>query len=120
MARQRPRHAEVKEAIETMNDTRATFTEEQLKKEAERCLGCGVAVVDTYMCLGCGVCATKCEFDALKLKKVYEAAPSETPAKFVQDMMAYMGERAARIDAKEGGKGTVDHSDMDVSSYVAM
>lgn len=120
MVRQRPRHADAKEAVATMKDTRATFTEEQLQKEAKRCMGCGVAVVDSYMCLGCGVCATKCEFDALKLKKVYDAAPSETPEKFVTDMMTYMGERAARIAAKEGGNETGNHSEVDISSYVAM
>ncbi|MDO4312993.1 MAG: FAD-dependent oxidoreductase [Eubacteriales bacterium] len=120
MVRQRPRHADVKEAVGTMSDTRATFTEEQLKKEAQRCLGCGVAVVDPYMCIGCGLCATKCEFEGVKLKKVYDATPSETPESFVSDMMTYMGERAARIAAKEGGEGKATHSDVDISSYVSM
>lgn len=120
LPRQRPRHAAVNKALETMGDTRATFTEEQLKKEAERCLGCGVSIVDPYMCIGCGLCATKCEFDAVKLKRVYDAPPAETPESFISDMMTYMGERAARIAAKEGGDGTVNHSATDISSYVAM
>lgn len=120
LSRQRPRHADAKKALESMNDTRATFTEEQLKKEAQRCLGCGVSVVDPYMCIGCGLCSTRCEFDAVKLVRVYDAAPSETAESFVSDMIAYMGERAARIAAKEGGNGTVNHSEADISSYVAM
>ena len=30
-----------------------------MKKETERCLGCGATVVDEYMCVGCGACTTK-------------------------------------------------------------
>ncbi len=48
-----------------------TFTEEQMKKETERCLGCGAAIVDEYMCVGCGQCTTKCKFDAIHLERVY-------------------------------------------------
>ena len=33
---------------------RLTFTEEQVKNEASRCLGCGVSVVDQNKCIGCG------------------------------------------------------------------
>ena len=53
-------------------DKRGIFNEEQLKKEASRCLGCGVTLVDQYMCVGCGQCTTKCKFDAIHLKKRYE------------------------------------------------
>ena len=49
-----------------------TFTEEQLKKETERCLGCGATVVDEYLCVGCGQCTTKCRFDAISLYKKYD------------------------------------------------
>ena len=55
----------------TMKDLREVFTEEQLKKETDRCLGCGATVVDTNMCLGCGICTTKCKFDAITLRKVH-------------------------------------------------
>ena len=55
----------------TFKDTRVTFTEEQLKKETERCLGCGAVQVDQYMCIGCGQCTTKCRFDAISLVKKY-------------------------------------------------
>ena len=45
------------------------FTEEQVKKEASRCLGCGATIVDPNQCIGCGVCTTKCEFDAIHLER---------------------------------------------------
>ncbi len=61
-----------KKAEESFRDLRGTFTEEQMKKETERCLGCGVTVVDSYMCVGCGQCTTKCKFDAISLERVYD------------------------------------------------
>ena len=48
---------------------RSTFTEEQVQKEANRCLGCGATVVDPNKCIGCGICTTKCEFDAIHLSR---------------------------------------------------
>ena len=53
----------------TFQDDRKVFTEEQLKKEASRCLGCGASWVDPHKCLGCGVCTVRCKFDAIHLKK---------------------------------------------------
>ncbi len=53
-------------------DNRETFTEEQMKKETQRCLGCGAVKLDPYMCLGCGQCTTKCKFDAIHLEKRYD------------------------------------------------
>ena len=51
----------------SFRDGHLTFTEEQVKKETARCLGCGASVVDPNKCIGCGVCTTKCEFDAIHL-----------------------------------------------------
>ena len=68
--RQKPANASAKEAKKTFKDLRGTFTEEQLKKETARCLGCGAAVVDEGLCVGCGICTTKCKFDAIHLEKV--------------------------------------------------
>lgn len=81
--RQKPAHN--KNNDNTFKDTRITFTEEQVKKETERCLGCGVAVVDENRCIGCGICTTKCKFDAIKLNKVFDAhsTPYENLAKVV-------------------------------------
>ena len=56
-------------AKETFRDLRCTLTEEQIKTEAKRCLGCGATVVDENQCIGCGVCTTKCEFDAIHLTR---------------------------------------------------
>lgn len=68
--RQKAADASPAEAIKTFRDLRGTFTEEQMKKETERCLGCGAVVLDEYMCVGCGICTTKCKFDAIHLERV--------------------------------------------------
>ncbi len=53
----------------SFRDLHGTLTEEQVKIEAGRCLGCGASVVDENKCIGCGVCTTKCEFDAIHLHR---------------------------------------------------
>ena len=53
----------------SFKDDRLTFTEEQLRAETARCLGCGASFVDPNKCLGCGVCTTRCKFDAIHLRK---------------------------------------------------
>lgn len=68
--RQRAASGSAAEAKKTFADLRGVLTEEQMKKETERCLGCGAVVVDDYMCIGCGICTTKCKFDAIHLEKV--------------------------------------------------
>lgn len=68
--RQAPGHNH--DSSKSFKDTRLTFTEEQMKKETERCLGCGAAIVDEYMCVGCGQCTTKCKFDAIHLERIYD------------------------------------------------
>lgn len=55
------------DAHKSFRDAKEAFTEEQVKKETARCLGCGASVVDENKCIGCGVCTTKCEFDAIHL-----------------------------------------------------
>ncbi len=115
MPRQRPHHAAASKAVETMSDTRATFTEEQLRKEAERCLGCGISIVDPKKCLGCGVCANRCEFDAIKVRKVYEDAPASGPQEFVMNLMGNARTRMQNIMAKAASAGqnhTVDITDV--------
>lgn len=67
--RERPGHKEGVEPKRTFADTRLPFTEEQVKAETARCLGCGASVVDFNRCIGCGVCTTKCEFDAIHLNR---------------------------------------------------
>ena len=70
--RQRVGHNISKKEKNLFKDVRGTFTEEQMKKETERCLGCGATVVDQYMCVGCGQCTTKCKFDAISLIREYD------------------------------------------------
>mgnify|MGYP000681790896 CR=1 FL=1 len=75
--RQKAADGSAKEAKKTFKDLRGTLTEEQMKIETSRCLGCGAAVVDESLCVGCGICTTKCKFDAIHLEKVtdYVGAP---------------------------------------------
>ena len=75
--RQRPAQADGAVAKTSFNDLRSTFTEDQMKAECARCLGCGTAVVNQYMCVGCGICTTKCKFDAIHLEKIYDADNQE-------------------------------------------
>lgn len=56
-------------SAKSFKDAHLTLTEEQVKIETARCLGCGVSVVDPNRCLGCGVCTTKCAFDAIHLRR---------------------------------------------------
>lgn len=74
LPRQKSQHVEGSKSKETFTDLRTTFTEEQIKKETERCLGCGAVMVDEYQCVGCGVCTTKCKFDAISLRRKYDSA----------------------------------------------
>ena len=53
----------------SFTDTRLPLTEEQIKIEANRCLGCGATIVDQNRCIGCGLCTTRCEFDAIHLSR---------------------------------------------------
>lgn len=71
--RQRAEHAEGVELKASFKDPRITFTEEQIKNETKRCLGCGATVVDEFMCVGCGQCTTKCKFDAISLVRKYDS-----------------------------------------------
>jgi len=84
------------DAKTNFHDQRCTFTEEQLKKETERCLGCGVSIVDQNVCLGCGVCTTKCKFDAITLEKKFDGkmVPLEQT---VETVMLYAAERQQKI-----------------------
>ena len=66
-SRQIPGIDEAIDRRKSFRDARKTFTEEQVKIETARCLGCGASVVDENKCIGCGVCTTKCKFDAIHL-----------------------------------------------------
>ena len=97
--RQKAADAGADKAKGTMNDLRGTFTEEQLKRETERCLGCGAVVLDEYRCVGCGICTTKCKFDAIKLVWVDEFV-SPKVEKIAPHLIAGMAKRGGRIAIK--------------------
>ncbi len=84
--RQRPEKAEEAQA-RSFRDLSHTLTEEQVKAETSRCLGCGASVVDPNKCIGCGVCTTKCVFDAISLHRELpgcsEMVRSEDKLKYV-------------------------------------
>ncbi|MCX7694422.1 MAG: FAD-dependent oxidoreductase [Caloramator sp.] len=100
MPRQRPVHVDGDKAKETLRDLRGTFTEEQVKRETERCLSCGATVVDEFMCIGCGQCVTKCKFDAIKLVKKYDAQNPEF-SKMKPTIVKYALKRKIRITLKK-------------------
>jgi len=61
-------------------DAHKTLTEEQVKKETARCLGCGATVVDVNRCIGCGICTTKCAFEAITLHRDHPEASTMVKA----------------------------------------
>ncbi|WP_288221206.1 FAD-dependent oxidoreductase [uncultured Clostridium sp.] len=71
LPRQKAKHVDYKNARESFKDLRGTLSEEEMKKETERCLSCGATEVDEFLCVGCGSCVTKCKFDAIKLVRKY-------------------------------------------------
>ena len=90
------------EKAKTFSNDRLTFTEEDVKAEASRCLGCGVSVVDQNKCIGCGRCTTKCEFDAIHLRRDHPEATHmvrcEDKMKYI---LPYMAKRAAKLKIKD-------------------
>jgi NADPH-dependent glutamate synthase beta subunit-like oxidoreductase/NAD-dependent dihydropyrimidine dehydrogenase PreA subunit len=96
-----PRQAAAKRVVaEPFEDDRATFTEDQVRAETERCLSCGATVVDEFMCVGCGVCASKCRFDAIKLERRYDAQAVEFKD-LKRVVVAHMLKRKLKIAAKK-------------------
>ena len=74
----------------TFQDLRAGLTEEQIKKEALRCLHCGQSIVDMDKCIGCGVCTHRCEFDAIHLVRVDDT-------QWANDMAHWYGRLAKNV-----------------------
>ena len=98
--RQKLSHVDGNRSKETFRDLRNTFTEEQIKKETERCLGCGATVVDEYLCVGCGACVTKCKFDAISLVRKYDAENVEL-SDLKPMIMKHVVKRKVKISAKK-------------------
>jgi NAD-dependent dihydropyrimidine dehydrogenase PreA subunit len=100
MPRQRAIHVEGSKSKETFKDLRVAFTEEQIKKETERCLGCGAVVVDQYQCVGCGICTTKCKFDAITLERKYDSSGVEF-SQMKSEVIKHVIKRQGRIAVKK-------------------
>ena len=84
-------------ARDTFGDVRLTFTEEQVKQEASRCLSCGASVVDLNRCIGCGLCTTRCEFDAIHLSR---DLPDASRMIRCEDKMGVVAKYAAKREMK--------------------
>lgn len=73
--------------FKSFRDASLPFTEDQVKIETARCLGCGASIVDENKCIGCGICTTKCEFDAIHLHRdnpeCSKMVPSEDKLKYI-------------------------------------
>ena len=99
-ARQEVQH-DKRKAMTFKND-RITFTEEQVKAEASRCLGCGATIVDQNKCIGCGLCTTKCEFDAIHLTRDFpEASKMMKCEDKLKGILPYAAKRAVKLTIKD-------------------
>ena len=82
----------------TFQDERVPFTEEQVKKETARCLGCGASIVDPNRCIGCGVCTTKCAFGAITLHRDRPECTHMIPAEDkLKEILPYAAKQAIHI-----------------------
>ena len=97
-----PRQEEMLDATidqkRSFRDARKTLTEEQVRIETARCLGCGASIVDTNKCIGCGVCTTKCAFDAIHLTRDIPEASNLVPCeKTMTKVLPYLIKRKIAI-----------------------
>ena len=82
----------------SFEDNHGTLTEEQVKIETSRCLGCGASIVDPNKCIGCGICTTKCAFDAIRLHRDMPQASTMCVAeKKVGALLPYAVKRGFKI-----------------------
>ncbi len=85
------------DAKSTFSDLREPLTEEQVRREANRCLKCGATTVDLNQCVGCGLCTTRCEFDAIHLKR---DIPGGADMHTAEEMMKCVGPYALKRGIK--------------------
>ena len=91
--RQRVKIDETK--YKTNQDERGVLTEEQIKIETSRCLGCGAARVDPNICIGCGLCTTRCKFNAIHLSRDHDAFGA-TYEKLVPAVLKEVGKKTGK------------------------
>ena len=90
------------DAKSTFSDLREPLSEEQVRKEANRCLNCGATTVDLNQCVGCGLCTTRCEFDAIHLQRdIPHAADMHTAEEMMKCVGPYALKRGIRILKKK-------------------
>ena len=101
----RQQNAKDKKNFKSFKNDIVTFTEEQVKKEAARCLGCGATEVDENKCIGCGLCTTRCEFDAIHLSRdLPECSTMRKAEDKMKYILPYMAKREINIIKKNLGK----------------
>ena len=99
--RQRPAKKSGVDKLSFRSDA-GVFTEEQVKKETARCLGCGATIVDENQCVGCGICTTKCEFDAIHLKRdLPECSTMRRSEDKLKYILPYGAKQAIKIKFKK-------------------
>ena len=86
-----------KEDVKSFKDNRLPLTEQQVKKEAGRCLKCGLTFVDLNKCIGCGLCTTRCQFDAIHLTR---DLPHASDMHTAEEMMSLVGPYALKRGIK--------------------
>ena len=97
-SRQTPGLDETVDHRKSFRDARLPFTEEQVKIETARCLGCGASVVDPNKCIGCGQCTTKCQFDAIHLhRELPKASRMVRTEDKMKAILPYMLKRELKI-----------------------
>lgn len=85
----------------TFKDGRIAFTEEQVKAETARCLGCGASIVDENKCIGCGQCTTKCAFEAITIRRDRpECSNMRTAEDKLKGILPYAAKQAIHIKFK--------------------
>lgn len=97
---------------DAFKEYKLVLTEEQVRKETARCLGCGASVVDENKCIGCGVCTTKCAFDAIHLHRVHpEASHMYTSEDKFSAILPYIFKRtkAIRVRSKADKKAAKEN-----------
>ena len=93
-------------------DNHGTLTEEQVRVETSRCLGCGASIVDPNKCIGCGLCTTKCAFDAIHLSRdLPEASNMRVAEKKFGAILPYAIKRGFKILGNKNNVGKKKKND---------
>ena len=90
-------------------DAHKTLSEEQVRIETARCLGCGASIVDLNKCIGCGLCTTKCEFDAIHLQRdLPECSKMVISEDKMKHIIPYAAKRGLKIMFKKKPQSKVE------------